>query len=466
MVDSHNPRSLASHSTNELCVHAASIQACCDMLADLATQIKLAWTQLRRRQKSITQAPGQPVAAEKERATVAASSGEHKAAHQSTPLQPGGAPSNSAVAALAASCGQLLQLSTGTNHLFASVTAQLYEDRKRVCDLLATAVVFVDWRTPLLLELYSPSVADGPRVVGGSLLEAINTRMPVLYRHLQPALFPILCQALLAHLCDGLTFVMLYGRRVVEPAEVHAVLLPDILAVELLYADELSPLTVEACCHRYRRVLSLIAKPTEELLALYADFDAASSKRGKQQQLAVTRMELARIIGLRRGSLSANFMKRERKAQKQAQQQAQSKSELLASPAVRSSTGLSPPASLSGSSQRPRSSSHPATAAVETTNPFDDDEHHSSGRGSEDEYVHVDHSHAALPASASFGAAPSTASSSSHSIGLSSLLSANRVSASSASASLRGTSKKLSSGLSAGMSKTKLLVGALKAKVK
>ena len=473
-VDSDNSRSLASHSLNELCVHAASIQACIDMLADLATQIKLAWTQLVRQQKSIKQAAEEAVAAEAERTGAAAGSEEHKAAQQSMQLQPGGARSHSAVAALAASCSKLLQLSTGsTNHLFSSVTAQLYEDRKRVCDLLATAVVFVDWRRPLLLELYSPTVADGPRVVGGSLLDAVNTRMPLLYRHLQPALFPILCQSLLAHLCDGLTFVLLYGRRVVEPSDVQTVLLPDILAVELLYADELSPLTVEACCHRYRRLLALVAKSTEELLALYADFDNAS-KRNKQQ-LAVSRMELARVIGLRRGSLSANFMKKERKAQKQRQQHQTQHTDMLAPP-LRTPASSSAP-SAANLSSRPRSSSHPtAAAAAEATNPFDEDERpvSGSGHGSEDEYVHVDHS-PSLPTSSSFPSSSGSqqfygsggaAASSSSSIGLSSLLSSNRVSALSASASLRNTSKKLSSGLSAGVSRTKLLVGQIKAKVK
>ena len=295
-VDKEEPSSVASHSIEDLCIHVASIQACGEQLQDLQQQIQLAWAQLTKKKPQIKQ---------KAQALLSPSSSPTNASSASPP-------SSVSLSALQSSADALLRLSSGTvSHLFPSSTARVYEAKKKASELLSIALVFVEWRQALLLDLYNPSAAEGPRVVGGALLDAVNSRMPRIYRALQPQIFPVLCQFLLSHLCVGLSYVLVYGRRVVEQEDCQRVLLPDILAVELLFASELSALTVESCCHAYRRLLGVVGWSTEKLLAQHADFDARKSP--------VPRIILARILGLRKGSLVGHFIHTEREKQKREQ---------------------------------------------------------------------------------------------------------------------------------------------------
>ena len=494
-VDRTDPSSLASHPIAELCVHTASVQAAVDMLADLQTQIRLAWTQLEQVKPQVKQ-KAKALAQEEDKdedeqplASAAAGTAAGRAGaagHASSSASSFAAPTPSTAAA--SSADALLRLSAGTtSHLFPSATARLYEQKKRACELLSTAVVFVEWRDALLVDLYNPSVADGSRVVGGPLLDAVNASMPRIYRALQPSVFPVLCQHLLSHLCLGLSYVLVYGRRVVEQADVQSCLLPDILAVELLFASELSALTVESCCHAYRRLLSVVGWSTEKLLAQYADYD---SKR-----VAVPRTTLARIIGLRRGSLVGHFMKTERSKQKQQQQQLQhshAHSTAAASTSSSASAGFRLAVHSSASASRAASKGSTSSASLSASsppNPFAEAQNGHEGVALDAEWELVDgerHSRlpTALPASASFPPPhrPSTSSqSSTEAIPITDLLARNAVhsptttsssssssssssTASSAQQSLQKTQRALSHGLSSGLNKGKLLFSQLKAR--
>ena len=465
-VDPADPSSVASHSVEELSVHVASIQACSDMLLELQQQIKAAWTALCKQKPQIRDKAEELLAATEAQQQQQQPSDQRGGAVRSALAAPSDVSVDSAASA-SASASALLRLSSGTSHLFPSAAAALYADRRRACELLSLAVVFVQWRAPLLVDLYNPSAAEGSHVVGGPLLDAVNGRMPLIYKAVQPSLFPVLCQCLLTHLCQGLCYVLVYGRRVVEQADVQAVLLPDILAVELLFASELSALTVESCVHDYRRLLSVVGWSTEKMLAVHADYAA--------KRCPVPRMTLARLLGLRRGSLASHFIKTERARQKrqhsphQQQQQQQQPQPSLHSLPLSSVTAAAVHGADGGSS----------------TNPFFTADEAKDEDGAEDwEVVSVSSAHpapTALPVSASFppprpssgwhatdeaGAAGSGA----RSIPIGDLLSRNSVRSptalsQSASASLHKTQRALSHGLAAGVSKGKSLYSKLKAKV-
>ena len=413
-----------------------------EMMQDLQTQIRGSWLELCRQQPAL-----------KRTAQTMAEDGPAEPQQQQPPSPPLQAQYESVPPEQVRASGRQLVLLQSVGHLlFPSASAQLYADRKRCCELLSAAVVFIDWRQPLLLELYCPGAADGPRVVGGPLLDVVNARMPALYRLLQPAVFPVLCEQLLSHLCLGLQFVITYGRRVVEQADVQAVLLPDILAVELLFADELSALTVESCVHDYRRLLSVVAMSTEALLAAYADYPP---------RFAVPRIVIARILGLRRGSLVANFIKTERRLQKQRQQQQHGSH----SPAAVSfpSSSLRPQHPYEGqaaaaSARLPQSQLQPQPSV----NPFADEAEGAPQAEAEWELVRTPSPAPPLPPHVP--SVPFTSILASNSSG-SSLSSGGSASAS-ASASLRSTQRLLSSGVSQGLRKGRSIYGKIKAKVK
>ena len=492
VVDRSDPDSAASHSMAELCVHVASVQAAVDMLADLQQQIKQAWTQLELAKPQVKQ-KAEAMAQQEEVAGADAAKLErqlHSGAVVGLPPSSSSAsfatPAPSAAAA--SSAAALLRLSAGTtSHLFPSATARLYEQKKRACELLSTAVVFCEWREPLLVDLYNPSVAAGSRVVGGFLLDVVNTTMPIIYKALQPAVFPVLCQHLLGHLCLGLSYVLVYGRRVVERSDVHQFLLPDILAVELLFASELSALTVEGCCHDYRRLLSVCAWSTEKMLAQYADYDP--------KRVPIPRMSLARLIGLRRGSLVGHFMKTERGKQKQRQQQTQTHSSTpsVSAPSTSrfalrafSSASRPSPSPLLSSSSSSAHSGGGAAMGNEQHNPFAEHPDAAQHHREDVEWELVDNVTLALPTSLPVSASfppphrPSSSTATSGSIPITDLLARNAVrssppsssssnsssstTSSSASLSLQKTQRVLSHGLSNGLSKGKLLYSKLKAK--
>ena len=197
--------------------------------------------------------------------------------------------------------------------LVSSRTAVL-KGREQVGHLLGVYAVYIRLRTPLLVSLYSPSAAKGERINEGLIENELNALMPTIFRRIPSSTTAQIARNILACLMSALIFVTVYGRRVIEVADVNDILKADCNRLEELFSSELSADELATVTRDYRHVLSVMSRPTNDLIGKVEANDST---------LPVPLMMVVRIIGLRSGKVVAAFMKNQREKQKKRQMQSQ-----------------------------------------------------------------------------------------------------------------------------------------------
>lgn len=169
--------------------------------------------------------------------------------------------------------------------------------------LVSIYAVHVQWRrlSGWTVRLYAPTPTEKTSFNNSALLAEINDTMREFYRGLLPSVFPLVCHSIFRQLCGALHWVLVFGRRGLDPFACVQILHQDVECLVHLFSREVDETKLKSSKEfkELMSVLELISVPdTQDLVQLY-----------NMNKAPIPLLQLARLIAARPGKDVVKFLK-------------------------------------------------------------------------------------------------------------------------------------------------------------